>query len=328
MAPAVVPDPLRNDGCVNYLEFHLSSPSGPQGTRSGLGREVLWSYTLNYMNSRLPVGIQVRIRRGCVHAGAVILLVLPVFASTSPADQQALVEQLRTDYTAMVSAEHEYRIQRERGALNAREADEYAAYVARLYRRVAEDCRSVQQAGIRLPRDVVCPALVAMPMPMPAGIDPSTEQTRGEKTGVLDAELMAGLGEFDEMLLREQERVKASAPRTDAGAGGGGGGVSGGDGEGDGDGDSGNAGEGRQAGGGETGAQAAGGGAAGGGRGAAPPGSWNQPGGSGGQPQDIPDGSDDDVVARQLREAAEKETDPELKEKLWEEYRKYKQGTR
>jgi hypothetical protein len=29
-----------------------------------------------------------------------------------------------------------------------------------------------------------------------------------------------------------------------------------------------------------------------------------------------------------LREAAEKETDPELKEKLWEEYRKYKQGTR
>ncbi len=37
---------------------------------------------------------------------------------------------------------------------------------------------------------------------------------------------------------------------------------------------------------------------------------------------------DDDVVARQLREAAEQETDPEVKEKLWEEYRKYKEGTR
>jgi DNA-directed RNA polymerase subunit K/omega len=47
-----------------------------------------------------------------------------------------------------------------------------------------------------------------------------------------------------------------------------------------------------------------------------------------GAPPNIPDGSDDDVVARQLREAAEKETDPELKEKLWEEYRKYKAGTR
>jgi hypothetical protein len=38
------------------------------------------------------------------------------------------------------------------------------------------------------------------------------------------------------------------------------------------------------------------------------------------------DTGNDDVVARQLREAAEKETDPELKKKLWEEYRKYKAG--
>ncbi len=44
-------------------------------------------------------------------------------------------------------------------------------------------------------------------------------------------------------------------------------------------------------------------------------------------PADIPDGSDDDIVARQLREAAMKETDPELRERLWDEYRKYKQGT-
>jgi hypothetical protein len=50
--------------------------------------------------------------------------------------------------------------------------------------------------------------------------------------------------------------------------------------------------------------------------------------GTRGQAADIPDGSDDDLVARQMREAAEKETNPELKKKLWEEYRKYKQGTR
>ena len=41
-------------------------------------------------------------------------------------------------------------------------------------------------------------------------------------------------------------------------------------------------------------------------------------------PADIPDGNDDDVVARQLREAAMREPDPALREKLWEEYRKYK----
>jgi len=41
-------------------------------------------------------------------------------------------------------------------------------------------------------------------------------------------------------------------------------------------------------------------------------------------PDDIPDAKDDDIIARQLREAAMQETDPELKEKLWDEYRRYK----
>ncbi|WHI50643.1 hypothetical protein P3339_19760 [Microbulbifer sp. MLAF003] len=45
-------------------------------------------------------------------------------------------------------------------------------------------------------------------------------------------------------------------------------------------------------------------------------------------PADIPSGTDDDVVARQIREAATRETDPELREKLWEEYRKYKKATK
>jgi hypothetical protein len=44
-------------------------------------------------------------------------------------------------------------------------------------------------------------------------------------------------------------------------------------------------------------------------------------------PADVGDGKDDDVVARQLREAAEKEKDPAIREKLWEEYREYKKGT-
>jgi hypothetical protein len=41
-------------------------------------------------------------------------------------------------------------------------------------------------------------------------------------------------------------------------------------------------------------------------------------------PDDIPDGQDDDIIARQLREAAMAETDPVLKERLWDEYRRYK----
>ncbi len=45
---------------------------------------------------------------------------------------------------------------------------------------------------------------------------------------------------------------------------------------------------------------------------------------SGPVPEDIPDAKDDDIIARQLREAAIQETDPILKEKIWDEYRRYK----
>ncbi len=40
-------------------------------------------------------------------------------------------------------------------------------------------------------------------------------------------------------------------------------------------------------------------------------------------PADIPDLVSEDVVAKQLREAALAEEDPELRERLWEEYRNY-----
>jgi hypothetical protein len=40
-------------------------------------------------------------------------------------------------------------------------------------------------------------------------------------------------------------------------------------------------------------------------------------------PDDIPVMVDDDIIARQLREAALAEEDPALRERLWEEYRKY-----
>lgn len=41
-------------------------------------------------------------------------------------------------------------------------------------------------------------------------------------------------------------------------------------------------------------------------------------------PPDTPDAKDDCVVARQIREAAMAETDPELRDALWKEYERYK----
>jgi hypothetical protein len=48
--------------------------------------------------------------------------------------------------------------------------------------------------------------------------------------------------------------------------------------------------------------------------------------GNGKAAQIIPDGSDDDIIARRLRRAAELERDPSIKQKLWQEYLSYRQS--
>ena len=142
--------------------------------------------------------------------------------------------------------------------------------------------------------------------------------TTGERTAQIDRELDSSLGVFDGRIRDEQATI--------AGQRGGRGGSGGGPGDKDGGGAAGNGGDGKDGGadgngnGGAAGnGKQGGGGGVGGGAG----------GGSGPNtvPADIPDGSDDDIVARQLREAAQKETDPELREKLWQEYRDYKKNT-
>ncbi len=50
----------------------------------------------------------------------------------------------------------------------------------------------------------------------------------------------------------------------------------------------------------------------------------NRPAGQGKAPEDIPPAANDDAVAAQIRLAAEMESDPVKKERLWNEYRKYK----
>jgi hypothetical protein len=46
--------------------------------------------------------------------------------------------------------------------------------------------------------------------------------------------------------------------------------------------------------------------------------------GNGALAHEVPGSNDDDIVARRLRKAAEQETDPELREKLWKEYVEYR----
>jgi len=248
---------------------------------------------------------------------AVMIPEIAIGAAAEP-----LLEQLRLDHAAWTTAERDFRARRESGALVGTEASDYAAYVARLQRRVAEDCAALSGSGLAVPEELSCPRFKTAVTTRSAVIDQGAEQSHEERIASLDVELATGLADFDELLLREQERVKAAAPRSASGGGtsegGHGGDVEGSAGE-SGDGDASAASGARsQAGGvGERSSAGAGGTPA-----------RTPQSGTTRQPPGIPDGRDDDVVARQLREAAEKETDPELQKKLWEEYRKYKQGTR
>ena len=257
-----------------------------------------------------------------------LLVLLPVsmlvILAWTAADES--IAQLRLDHAALRAAEDDYRAQREFG-LDGIEAAEYAGYIARLQRLVFEDCQTVLETGSKLPPDLPCPVNVPQAT-RSAEISTQQEKTPQEQIAALDSMLNAGLGEYDEKLLREQERIKAKSPNNNMGNGNGDGGSDGEGQQGEGDSSGDSEGEGQQSGGQMGGDQQAG---DAGDRESGGPVDNSDSGGDKGQdtdtPNDIPDGSDDDVVARQLREAAEKETDPELKAKLWEEYRRYKRGT-
>ncbi len=124
------------------------------------------------------------------------------------------------------------------------------------------------------------------------------------------------MGEFDAMILEEQAAQREAARQqssnepiqTASAAGVGGSGENADDGE-----------FGREIGGGGGYSVGGGMGGASAGGGSIPQNTAKYP-----PPEDIPSGNDDDVVARQLREAAMREPDPAIREKLWAEYRKYK----
>jgi len=257
---------------------------------------------------------------------ASLLAALPLVGVA--AGSSALLDQLQADHAALLAAEQDFQRLREGGKLIGNAAADYRSYLETLRERVAADCRTLAEAGQAVVAGPVCGAFPSNPV-QALPLDEHRPLTSVERTNALDAELAAGLSEFDELLLREQQRVKASAPRSarDSEAGGGAAGAEGEQAQGAGE-------QGEAAGAPDTGAagqQAEPGEDAAGrapGVGAGGQGAPDRAARRGQQPAGIPDGSDDDVVARQMREAAEQETDPELQKKLWEEYRRYKQGIR
>ncbi|MGB5346283.1 MAG: hypothetical protein WBN23_08970, partial [Woeseia sp.] len=131
----------------------------------------------------------------------------------------------------------------------------------------------------------------------------------------LEGELEKSVGGFDEVLAEEQREISTVGRDTEGFGGGGGGGRGG-------------VGLGRQEGMRGTGESGGGSGVPGqgtaGGGGSTPSvAGMSEDDVKSRTPGDIPDLVSEDIVAKQLREAALAEDDPELRERLWEEYRRY-----
>jgi hypothetical protein len=204
------------------------------------------------------------------------------------------------------------------------EIREFAVFVAELKRKVIEGCEAVRMLGGDANQHCAdCVKLENEPESKKGGVLPNAkrEPTREEKAVVLTSRLKKIESDFDGMIIIQQAKIRGEQSVSQSN----GGGTSGFD-------DTSEANE------------TAGGGVLTDGaveesRSKPEPIEWEaEPGAGPGvekqgkmpdfKIEDIGDGSDDDVVARQLREAAESETDQVLKEQLWNEYKKYKKSMR
>jgi hypothetical protein len=270
-----------------------------------------------------------------------ILIATPLYAI-----EQNQLSSIHYSILALDSARQTALHELEETALSASEVDDYRDFIVYLNTRIINYCQELaEQASLTALEGLPCPSGPVMtgtgePSATPGdavfyttGSEPADTRTQAEKTSELDGGFLTALGDFDEMLLKEEEKVASRVPsQRESGS-------TGQEGTG---GDAGTSGETGEAGSGEASGQGAGtegdavadgrsegqpdrSGSASGTQSSSGAGSaaidhskYGAPGGK------LPPPEDDDIVARQLREAAEKEPDPELKKKLWEEYWKYK----
>lgn len=236
-----------------------------------------------------------------------------------------------------------FRSQREANKLGGTELTDYAEFVASLKLRLIAQCEVVRKLGGEAaiaPYDCLHLATSLPPsLTISSGTNVRTEAESQQSTLARLDQLEASI---DEDLLKKQRELRESAQQTTMASNSGGGGNSAGGG---GAGATQGSGAGGAAGGtnartGNATANGTRGGGQNAGEGTTVAGRTTNTTPAPGAPsnsqrsaqivreQSNERGTDDDIVARQLREAAERERDPILKEKLWNEYNKYKNAQR
>lgn len=267
----------------------------------------------------------------------VLWVVLPASLSIANSEMSLATETLRLSIEEWKREEAAYRAARAHARIPHVEQETYATYVAGLRLRVLEQCEVVRGLG---GEEAVAPFECVRTSPQEQRtriadvVPPSAVLTDDEKKVEMQARLDTLESEIDASLQKRQQEIRrtASASRGSQSPGGAAAGASRGNGSGGSAGTT-SATSGTWS---NPDAKPSGDNASGGDKasdrtatvGRASPASAAGPSESPTAARQRPTegGKDDDIVARQLREAAEKETDPVLKEKLWAEYRKYKEA--
>jgi len=269
-----------------------------------------------------------RARAALRRVGAALLF-LAMTATAAHADPMSELARARHDLAISEQVLDRVSVQAERarsdpatGPQERQRLDEYLAHVRELVAQNRKRVRALEES-VRL-------ASAGLPGAGSGAAGASGATTNAEEVAALDARLGGSLAEFDKLLLEEARKAQARAPASGSSGGGYAGGSSRkaeAQGAQQADGNGARAGNASTSADGNTEPQqtGAGPGSPGGRIDGTDPGA---PGPTAAVPPDVGDGSDDDIVARQIRRAAETEKDPELREKLWDEYRKYKQGTK
>lgn len=255
----------------------------------------------------------------------------------------ALIEDLRTTITTLTKARNSIVVKHHKSGMpniqQTTEQQDLLVFISYLDGRIYYYCEQLLViGGIEALNETACPVNQdgTLKTTQYATIPSTTSKTTEEKLTELDSSFSESLGTFDDMLLTEQQKVASHTPKQrEAGSGAGtdqydGVNSSGPQGQ---DGESGTA---NNTNSGQAGSSADRSGSSN--QSATTPGTGSNSGtgvGSTKQSQTPPTSgnkdlsqTDDDIIAKQLKEAAEQETDPQVKAKLWEEYRKYKEGIR
>ena len=267
---------------------------------------------------------------------AVALAAAATAAAAPSAELTEVLQQLRHSSEEWRREEAAFHSARSLGKLSESEFEDYAGFIAGLRLRVLRQCEGARRLGGEdALKNYNCISLNRSQRAGLAVTPANKVQTREEKQQALRARLNAVEAEIDESLLKRQQEIrqkaknKSSASASNSGGGGAGASTRNGT----------RGRKGSQAGSTKSATENATENAtkrhsrAGEGKPVRGDGTSTTPSAPAGEQsgrraakrvKSNEGGSDDDIIARQLREAAEKETDPILKKKLWEEYRKYK----